>query len=91
MEINIMERQDNFLKFEVLGTGHTLLNLLRKKLSEDERIEIAMYSIPHPLLEGVVFEVTGKNGVDVEKEIKKSLSGLKGDIKEFREAWKKAK
>lgn len=91
MEINILEGRNDFLKFEIKGSSHTLMNLLRKKLAENKKIKIVMYSVPHPLLEGFIFEIEGEKGANVDKELKKAISDLKGDTKEFREAWKKAK
>lgn len=91
MEINILERRNDFLKFEIKGSGHTLMNLLRKKLAENTKIAMVMYSVPHPLLEGLVLEIEGEKGVNVDSELTKAISALKGDVKEFRAAWKKAK
>jgi len=91
MEINIVEERNDFLKFEVKGTSHTMMNLLRKTLVENKNVNIVMYSVPHPLLEGFMFELEGEKGANVDKELKKAIADLKGDMKEFRAAWKKAK
>jgi DNA-directed RNA polymerase subunit L len=88
MDVKILEHTKGKLRFEVYGTDHGMMNLLTKKLSENKEVEFTTYSVPHPLLDGMVVTVLGK---DPEKEVKKALSELKADTKEWSAAFKKAK
>lgn len=49
MEINVLEDTKNRLVFELKGEDHTLCNALREELVNDKEVEIAAYSIRHPL------------------------------------------
>lgn len=49
MELKVLEKTKNKLKIEVVGEGHTLLNLLRRN-SWDARADQASYMIEHPML-----------------------------------------
>jgi DNA-directed RNA polymerase subunit L len=50
MELNIVEEKKNKLVFEIKGEGHTLSNVLRKELWNDDHVKAAAYTIEHPLI-----------------------------------------
>lgn len=57
MEVRILKKTPNELKLEVYGVGHTLCNLIQKRLLEDENVDLAGYDIPHPLASNPIIYV----------------------------------
>lgn len=49
MKINILKKQDNELKIEIVDATHGICNLLQKRLLEDKTVDFAGYDVPHPL------------------------------------------
>ena len=45
------------MKLEIEGVGHSLCNLLQKKLLEDENVDLAGYDVPHPLADKAILYV----------------------------------
>lgn len=50
MQLRILKESDTEMEVEVVGEDHTLCNLLRRVLNEDEKVASAAYKIEHPLL-----------------------------------------
>jgi len=50
VEVKIIEMEKNYVRLHVKGEDHTFLNLLQHNLLEDEDVEIAKYTISHPLV-----------------------------------------
>lgn len=88
METKVIKETKGKLQVEVLGADHALMNLVRSKLTEDKGVEFATYSKPHPLLEGFVLTVKGK---DPRASVKSALAGVKKEAEEAKAAFKKAK
>jgi DNA-directed RNA polymerase subunit L len=88
MDIKIIENKKDSLRVEIHGTDHAMMNLLRGKLESGKEVDFSTYSEPHPLLDGFVVTVKGK---DSEASFKKALAELKADAKEISAAFKKAK
>ncbi|MDD5178008.1 MAG: DNA-directed RNA polymerase subunit L [Candidatus Nanoarchaeia archaeon] len=80
MELKLLEKQGNRLKFEIRGENHTFCNLLRKELWNDKEVDLAGYNMPHSLDDQMIFIVDAKNP---EKALKDAVSRLKDRIKEF--------
>ena len=53
----MLSQSKNEIKIELEGVGHTLCNLLQKKLLEDKNVGFAGYNIPHPLVEKAIVYV----------------------------------
>ena len=49
MKIKVLSKSKNEIKIEIEGAGHTLCNILQKKLLEDKNVDLAGYDVPHPL------------------------------------------
>lgn len=87
MRIEEVRREDRTLRFKVVGEDHTLCNLLRKAMYEDENVEAAAYRIEHPLLSQPEFYVRVKRGKPEEALLKalgrlgKKLEELEGKFK----------
>lgn len=57
MKINVLSKSKNEIKIELEGAGHTLCNLLQKKLLENKNVDFAGYDVPHPLVTKAIFYV----------------------------------
>lgn len=90
MKVNIIKKTENELKIEVEGAGHTICNLLQKRLLEDENVEIAGYDIPHPLTPVPVIYVRTKGKVKPEEALLKALEKARKMNEEFGKALQKA-
>ncbi len=90
MELNFVEEKKNKLIFEITGEGHTLSNVLRKELNNDEHVKAAAYTIDHPLIEKPRF-VLETDGADPKKiliaaakRVQKELEKVKAEAKELK-------
>jgi DNA-directed RNA polymerase subunit L len=50
MEIKVLESDKKRMVFELKGSDHTFCNALKKELNNDESVNVATYSIEHPLI-----------------------------------------
>ncbi len=90
MKVHIIYEKEREMKLEIEGEGHTFCNVLRKVLIEDDRVEMAGYTIPHPLTSNPIIYLHTKNGYNPKEVLKDAAERLRVRIKEFREAWEKA-
>ncbi len=60
MKINILKKSGNELKIELVGSTHSICNLLQKRLQDDKTVEFAGYDLPHPLASSPVIYVRMK-------------------------------
>ena len=86
----MLKKTGNELKIEVEGAGHTLCNLLQKKLLEDENVELAGYDIPHPLASNPIIYVRTKGGVTPEEALLKAVEKVRETGREFSGEFQKA-
>ncbi len=90
MEINIVEEKKNKIIFKITGEGHTLSNVLRKELWNDEHVKGAAYAIDHPLVEvpRFILETDGadprKTIIAAVKRVQKDLEKLKSEAKSLK-------
>lgn len=89
MKIKVLKRTENELKIEVEGAGHTLCNLLQKKLLENENVDVAGYDIPHPLTSNPIIYVRTKGNLKPEDALLDAVVRAQEMNKEFGEALKK--
>lgn len=47
MELKILDKTENEMHIEIKGESHTLLNMLKSVLLEDERVHTASYDMKH--------------------------------------------
>ena len=85
--MKVVEEQDDRLIFEVTGEGHTICNILRKRLMSQEEVSAAAYDITHPLVGQPEFEVNSSNP---RESIKTASEGIKEEASEFKDAVVKA-
>jgi DNA-directed RNA polymerase subunit L len=90
MKVKILKRTANELKLEVEGIGHTLCNLLQKRLLEDENVALAGYDILHPLASNPIIYVRTNGDVKPEEALRKAVKKAREINKEFGKELKKA-
>lgn len=90
MEIKTLKRTSNELRIEVEGVGHTLCNLLQKRLVEDENVDLAGYDVPHPLASSSVIYVRTKGSVRPEAALQKAVEKIREMDKEFSKEFQRA-
>lgn len=83
MKVNVIKKSSNELKIEVEGAGHTIGNLLQKKLLEEENVDLAGYDIPHPLASNTMIYVRTKGKVKPEQVLKNAIEKTREMNKEF--------
>jgi DNA-directed RNA polymerase subunit L len=90
MKVNVLKKTSNELKVEVEGAGHTLCNLVQKKILEEKNVDMAGYDIPHPLTLTAVIYVRTKGSVKPEQALRNALENARGMNKEFNKEFAKA-
>lgn len=70
MELELVKRDERTLVIKVVGEDHTLCNLLRKTLYEDEHVVAASYAIEHPLIEPPKVYVKTEKGKTPERALR---------------------
>lgn len=83
MKVNVIKKSSNELKLEVEGAGHTLCNLLQKKLLDEESVDLAGYDIPHPLASNPIIYIRTKGKVKPEQILKNAIEKTREMNKEF--------
>ncbi|TDA31411.1 MAG: DNA-directed RNA polymerase subunit L [Hadesarchaea archaeon] len=87
MKLEGIEKEGRTLRFKVVGEDHTLCNLLRKEMYEDENVEAAAYRIEHPLLSQPEFYLRVKRGKP-EEALLKALKRLEGKLEKLEEKFR---
>jgi DNA-directed RNA polymerase subunit L len=84
MKVSVLNMKDTELEISVEGEGHTLLNLLRDILLDDESVIFASYLIDHPmrLAPRLTVRTNGKNALNVLIE---NTSKMASAVTEFNE------
>ncbi len=83
MKVNVLKKTPNELRIEVEGAGHTLCNVLQKKLLEEENVDLAGYDVPHPIASNPIIYVRTKGKVKAEQILKNALEKTREMNKEF--------
>jgi len=90
MNVKILNRKENELKIEIENEGHTFCNVVQKALLEDKKVDLAGYSIPHPLTANPVIYLRTKNKSKPETVLRKAVAKVQKDTKSFRAAFDNA-
>jgi len=83
VKVNVVKQEGNYMEMEFSGEGHTLLNLLQESLLEEEDVEMAGYSKPHPLMDRSKLFVRLKEGEDHLDAVKRAVERADGKLDEF--------
>ena len=89
MKIKVLMKTGNELKMEIEGEGHSFCNALQKVLLGEETIEIAGYTIPHPLTANPVIHVRTQKG-HPETALRNAAEKLQKKTRQFNDAFEKA-
>lgn len=87
MKINILEEKKDALVVEIEGERHTIPNLLRESLWEDDSVSLAAYEKKHPMLGSPKVIVNAK---DPRKALISAIKRSEAQTKEFIEEFEKA-
>jgi len=90
LKINVVRQEGGYMEMEFSGEGHTLLNLLQESLLEDENVEMAGYSKPHPLMDRSKLFVRLRKGENHLDAVKKAVEKADGKLDEFLEGFEKS-
>jgi DNA-directed RNA polymerase subunit L len=90
VKIKTLKETSNELKIEVEGVGHTLCNLLQKKLLEDKQVDLAGYDISHPLASNPIIYVRTKGHLKPQEALLRAAEKLREINDEFRKELEKA-
>lgn len=82
MEIKVLEKEKDKLKFEIEGEDNTFSNILRSELWNDKNVTISGYQIAHSLLSEPIFTLESSNPKTSLLNAAKRLSKLNDDLKE---------
>jgi len=83
MKIRTLKKTKNELKIEVEDMGHTICNLLQKKLVENAHVDLAGYDVPHPLASNSIIYVRTKGSVKPEDALLEAVEKVREINKEF--------
>lgn len=83
MNVRVLKKTSSELKVEIEGAGHTLCNLIQRRLVEDETTDLAGYDMPHPLASNPIIYVRTKDGVKPETVLRKAVESARAMNKEF--------
>ena len=90
MQVKVLEKKPNELKVEIEGEDHSFCNVLQKALLEDDAIDMAGYSIPHPLVSSPVVYVRTRGQRRPETALRNAVEKIRKGNREFRETFEKA-
>jgi DNA-directed RNA polymerase subunit L len=83
LKVKVLKRTSNELRLEVEGVGHTLCNLLQKRIMEEAEVDMAGYDIPHPMSSSVIIYVRAKGKTKPEAILKQAADRARELNKEF--------
>ena len=85
MEIEVIRETKLELEMIVHGENHSLCNVLRKYLMEDEDVEYAVYGIDHPLTGEPIMSIKTKRSHRPRDSLLKAAQRLKEETAEFKD------
>lgn len=90
MKVNVVKQEGSYMEMEFSGEGHTLLNLLQESLLEEEDVEMAGYSKPHPLMDRSKLFIRLRKGEEHLDAVKRAVERADGKLNEFLEMFEKS-
>ncbi len=89
MELKIIDKTEDEMHIEIKGETHTLLNMLKSVLLDDERVQIATYDMKHVSISDPILFVN-TDGTDPIVVVKDALNILISQCDEFLSVFSKA-
>jgi len=90
MKINILKKNEQELKIEIIDADHGICNLLQKKILQDENVDIAGYDVPHPLASNPIIYIRMKDGFKPKDTLLAAAKKAIKDNEDFNKELKKA-
>ncbi|MDD3159479.1 MAG: RpoL/Rpb11 RNA polymerase subunit family protein [Candidatus ainarchaeum sp.] len=90
MEIEILTNEGKKLEFYLNGERHTIPNVLREKLAENENVEFVAYRLEHPLDKKARFILT-TNSSNPKKVLIEAIKELQSEVSELKKEFAKIK
>lgn len=90
MEAVVIEESPKKLIVELRGESHTLMNVLKHKLWENDKVKIATYHINHPLIGIPRLIVETDGSLKPRKAISDAADKIKKDVDKFKTSFEKA-
>ena len=86
MEIQVLEKEKNKVKFKVVGEDDTFCNILKNELWSDEDTEIAAYRTEHSIIDSPIFVFHSKK--DAIKALNEAVDSVRKKNKAFLDKFK---
>jgi DNA-directed RNA polymerase subunit L len=90
MKVKVLKKTSDELKLEIEGVGHTLCNLLQKRILEEANVDLAGYDVLHPMSSSAIVYVRTKGKVKPEEILKRAAERARELNKEFGKEFEKA-
>lgn len=90
MKIEVVEKSANELKIKIEGEGHTFCNVLQGTILKDATVDMAGYSIAHPLISNPIIYVRTKGRKKPEIVLKNTAKEIKRQNKSVFNCFEKA-
>ncbi|HWG89551.1 MAG TPA: RpoL/Rpb11 RNA polymerase subunit family protein [Candidatus Thermoplasmatota archaeon] len=90
MEIKLLKKTDTTLELELATENETLLNLLKQKLLENEKVVTASFLIGHPLLDKPKLVLETVKGAKPDAVVKAAAKELRASVDEFASQFSRA-
>ncbi|WP_292466978.1 DNA-directed RNA polymerase subunit L [Methanolobus sp.] len=89
MELKIIDKTEDEMHLEIIGENHTLLNMLKSALLDDQRVQIATYDMKHvSISDPILFVKT--DGADPIGVVKDAANSMVAQCDEFMSIFKTA-
>lgn len=88
--MELVEKGESSRLIKIVGEGHTLCNLLRAELGEDENVTSSAYTIEHPMTESPKFYVKTKKGKSPERALTDAAGRIVEQLEDLRKQLQKA-
>lgn len=89
MEIEVLEQEDNRIKFALQGAGHTFCNNFKHELYAEDDIDYAAYKVDHPLVSTPTFMIQKSSKKKFATVLKQAATRIKEQNSEIVKAVKK--
>ncbi|MCC7574403.1 DNA-directed RNA polymerase subunit L [Candidatus Woesearchaeota archaeon] len=91
MKLTIIENKAQKLVFELEGADHTLCNILKDELKNNDSVSVSTYTISHPLVGKPKFFLETKKGEKPVDALKKAIDNIKKQNATMQKAFKTMK
>lgn len=83
LDIEVIKNEENFMEFRIIGEDHTLCNVLRDALLQNNKVKVAAYRIDHPLLDRKrpMFIINTDGSISPKDALLEAIKNVEKDIK----------